>query len=282
MRAVLLLMCLLPALALAGPLERKLANDTYPYEALHKFSWAVSEEELGDLTGAIDSYKGSLSISPQAATYFNIGRLCILVDDVARAIESFAKYLELAPNAQDHKAITALLAELRARPPTVAIGSGTTASPDALVLMDGVIVGRSPAIAHPTPGRHFFERISMTSYAANQVTIEPHTSSYVEVHSSRRQRGNVVISVPSAGHGSYSFEEGARDMARHTLFPLPAGSYATSLGLHGDAQPCKPVPFTVKSVDVITYVHVTFAPPQPGATCSVAHVRTQQLTVGPP
>jgi tetratricopeptide (TPR) repeat protein len=271
----------LVASAAAAPPGRKHATATYPADALKSFAFAFAKELEGDYEEAISAYESSRGASPQPSTACNLGRLYLELGDPAKARARFDEYLTLLPTAPDAPAVKKLIAEL-ATVTTVTIGSGATGElVDAIVLLDGEVVGSSPAVTHPTPGRHLFQRLTATGYGSEWFDVKAGDASFENVYTRGPGKGgHVVLSTPATEH-PWSWTEGGHPMRVHELFALPVGHYTTSMPISAAPKLCTPIEFDVKATTEITYVHVELGAKQ-DACVAVKKVHLHRLPLRAP
>src|SRR5262245_8266577 len=74
--------------------------------ALELFKESKSRYESGDFVGAVDLLKKAYDLEPSPVLMFNLGRAYESAGDIAHAIESYRRYLEIDPRAKDRGAIT--------------------------------------------------------------------------------------------------------------------------------------------------------------------------------
>ncbi len=85
-----------------------------------------------------------------------------------QAIESYRKYLALAPAARDRAEVERIIAQLEARPGTAVIDGE---EPDALVFVDGKPRGASPVVLQVGDGRHTADRITRTGHVSRTFDV---------------------------------------------------------------------------------------------------------------
>lgn len=273
--------------ALAAPPKRKDANPKYPYKALKSFIEATEYERAGLVRAALDEYRDSLRESPQPATQFNVARMELELGDTDDAVRSFQAYLDLAPSAPDAAAIKKLVEELSATT-SLTIGSSSTSDGiDAFVLVDGDVIGSSPVVVHPKPGKHFVERISATDWGGKEVDVKAGVATYSNVMGRRNTRsGNVLISH-SGLNDVREFTEGTLQLALFRHVKVPVGKLTTKLAFNLQDGLCSAIVIDVKSITELTYVRVDVGkltrPSESEYMCyPVTRVRTHRLPLRAP
>lgn len=250
-----LLLGLIVGAAEAGPLKPKSVTKDYPYKALEAFvhaSRCVRHQRC--IQFALNAYESSFAESKQANTAFNLAELYYRLEDRPKALEWFKKYLELAPTtATDREEIQQLVKELESGPPVVTVGGyfdNATLDVDAIILVDGDVVGPSPATIRPTPDvEHVVERITARSYDANVFSVKSGEHNYVSVGGAMDVRpGNVVI---SGNERDASWTIGKLRVGSREPFQLAPGRYTAV-----SEQVCSSVQLEVKSATELLYVYV--------------------------
>ena len=268
--------------ALADPppkpvaVKRKPASDKYTPDALSKFVDAIIEDKSGDLSSAAHKYRDSLRDAPQANTYYNLANVEHRLEWYEQAIKSYRKYLELSPEASDRKEVERLIQSIETMPP-IAIIEGDDAG--AVVLVDGKLVGPSPALIYPTEDGHVAERIGPASYAHDWFFIpstRPRTEhvrmKYVEAP------GNVVLSTSQNLRLKEKWEQDGRAFQVPGRVALPPGHYELELP-HDRA--CSKIVFDVAKGDHVTHVFID-TPWRPGDAsygCKKITVKTQKVVL---
>lgn len=285
MRRVGLLLLLAAGTALAEPVipAAKTSTDGFPDAARKDFLEGVLYERQGNVHMALARYGTSNSKSKQANSLFNLARLRLKIDDVREAREKFKQYLEAAPKAKDRAAITKLIKELETADPIVTLGGrpdgrGRDIEPIAMIILDGRVVGPSPATRTLKPGKYEVERVTATTYSRESFTVKEGERRYVTLEG-REQAGNVLISG-LARH--IRWKEGDTEYANGARFALAAGHY--SLRGDGSNQPktCTPIEFDVASDKHITYVKVVLDAEDTTNGCRpVRNVSTDRIEVAP-
>lgn len=254
-----------------APVHRKPASDQYPIEALTSFVEAIVADKAGDLTTAVDRYRRSLRASDQASTHYNLANVQHRMEYYPQAVASYRRYLELAPDAPDRKEVERVIDEIEHRP-SIAVIDGDDGG--AVVLVDGKLVGPSPALVYPAKGPHLAERIGPASYARRPfLTHDAHTEHVQMRH--RQADGNVVLSASRDLRSAGKWEDQGHRFELPGRFALPPGRYRTYLVRPDRA--CQPLTFEVTKGDHITYVYVDEQPDAAAGRCTAITVRTQKI-----
>ncbi|MEJ7603141.1 MAG: tetratricopeptide repeat protein [Kofleriaceae bacterium] len=211
---------------LAGPV-RKPPTAAYPGDALNAFAEAVLADKRGDLDTAKRRYLDSNRLSPQAHTFYNLADVYRRMEQPEHAVEALAKYLELAPAAADRTQVEKLVAQL-SREATVVIDGDDF---DGVILVDGKLVGPSPAVLQLPAGTYLTDRISPTSFESRIVTLRAPRAEHVKLAGSNKQTGNVVL-AGNRGHLITAWDHDGASLripgrlqlapGRHTLTPTRA------------------------------------------------------------
>jgi len=255
-----------------APVRRKPATEAYPPEALSLFVDAVIADKAGDLGAANDGYWRSLRVSPQANTYYNLANVQHRREWFEQAIESYRKYLELAPDAPDRAEVERVIAAIEKRPAIVVIDGR---EPGAIVVVDGKLVGPSPALIRPAEGRHVVDRIGPKSYLHKSFFLPagPRTE-HIDARY-EEQAGNVVLSASPAIVWKGKFEYDDRALPFPGRFTLPPGRHAIRLPSY--ELECNTIVFDVAKGDHVTYVYIDEADGPRDRGCRSLTVRTQKL-----
>ncbi len=244
-------------------------------EDLDAFVYAVLADKAGDYDDALRLYENANRSAPHPNTTYNIANLYLRMEKLDRAIEGYKKYVELAPNAPDRAAVEKLIAEL-ARTPGVAVIDGDDL--DAVVFVDGKLIGPSPVVISLPDGRHVVERIGPLSYGSTELTMKPLARQHVALGASRDEGGNVVFhGPPGTRHGSW--EDRGHKFRLPGRFTLPPGRHDTFLFSPGHA--CTPIAFEVPpGDDVVVHVYIDMKPAKrPG--CAPITVRANKIVFPP-
>jgi tetratricopeptide (TPR) repeat protein len=238
-----------PAGSPAPLTKRKPPTDKYPAEAIAPFVEAVLADKAGDLSQAHRYYQDANRASEQANTHYNLADVRRRMERWKQAIESYKKYLELLPDAPDRAEVERLIAQLEHRPGTAVIDGE---DPDAVVFVDGKLIGPSPVVLQLPDGRHVADRISPTGHVHRSFETRPATHEHVRATSSREEPGNVVLSSNVRFSGSW------RDRGNAYRLPgrmeLPPGRHATYLIAPDRA--CSPLVFDAPKPGELVYVFV--------------------------
>lgn len=272
-----------PRLALpsAAPPKRKPASLAYAPEALSRFVDALMLDKAGDLRDAAHMYEKANQAGPQANTFYNLADVERRRERYQDAIEAYTKYLELAPDAADRKEVDRAIQTLKATP-FLAVIDGF--APDAIVLVDGVLIGPSPVVIQLASGAHHVDRISPTGYRGTNIVAKPGDNDHVvmnPIDDDEPNPGNVVLAGSPAirSIGGWKDKVTGVEYRIPERFTLEPGHYETDL--FGDRRACEKVVFDVPKANGLLYVYLDAkAPAKPGG-CLPLKVRTQLLEVRP-
>jgi tetratricopeptide (TPR) repeat protein len=278
MRALVILLLLAGSAAAAPPpgpaARRKPASDRYPIEALSKFVDAIVADKANDWDEAHRRYEEANKISPQPNTYYNLGDLLRRMERTRDAIESYKKYLELAPGAPDRAEVGRLIAELEKAPAFVTIDGE---EPDAIILVDGKLLGPSPQTLRVPAGKHTADRIGPTMYRGTHFEARPGEVQHLILNRFRgEETGNVVIASGPGFTTSGSWDDGGRRWSLPGRLELPPGRYAT-LPWNDPKRSCNPIAFEVVAGKHLTYVYVDADPPRERYGCRTLRITQQKL-----
>lgn len=262
----------------ADPPPRKLPTAAYPAAARAAFEEAMRSEDAGDNQRAYNSYNASSELSKQANTAFNLGRLYLRQELTEAAIGAFEDYLRIANKAADGPVVQKLIADLKRMPPSVRIGGDAMSvdEPDALILVDGVVVGHSPVSIQPSVGTHHVERITRSTYAQSSFEANVGAISYEQVSVLESQPGNFILSSPD----DQRWHDGKTGFQTNLRYDLPVGAYR-SMGPPA-ARFCNALEFKIAPPPAITHVYARFVRDDTAKCTRVRDVRVQALIVGPP
>jgi hypothetical protein len=254
------------------PVRRKPASEVYTPEALSTFVDALLADKEGDLSAAIDLYGRSLKHSPQANTYYNLANAQHRAEWYDRAIESYRKYLELSPDAPDRAEVERWIAAIEKRPTVVVIDGR---EPGAIVVVDGKLVGPSPAVIHPTQGRHVVDRIGPTSFVHKDffTHARPRTTHVSMSHV--EQVGNVVLSPSPRFFAPGRLTISGRELPFPSRVELPPGRYVATFPANRLA--CNSLVFEVSKGDHITHVYIDVLDDNDDGGCQPLTASTQKL-----
>jgi tetratricopeptide (TPR) repeat protein len=245
----------LVASAEAGPLKKRRPNEKLPIAVMKLFVEALVLDRRGELSMAAEEYKAANRIEEHADTYYNLAELYLRGEVPQYAVEALAKYLELAPNAPDKKQIEHLIRKLQTDDPTVVLTGDSGEKPDeplAVILVDGVIVGRSPATVKLTPGRHHVERITATTYLGVPYVAKAGANDHRRLPNSLAGAGNVVIAMP--GHNA-EWRNGTHTLETNRRLTLPKGRYTIDMR-DANVKVCEPFELEVKNERELTHVYL--------------------------
>ena len=262
------LVVLLSSVAAAAPNKpvRKPAPPNLAADRLDEFVEAVLYDKAGDYERAVSNYERAGKDLPNVL--YNIADLYRRMERFEDAIEAYKKYLEASPKAPDRAAVEKLVAEL-AKMPTILVVDGDDL--DAVVFVDGKLVGASP-ITMPLPdGEHVVDRIGPATHTHDTVYAKAMKDEHVSGH--RDESGNVVLSTNI--HYGGSWEDGGHTFEMDRRFTLPAGRYDTFLFKPGLS--CTPLSFQVPPEGLV-YVFVDGPRDLSSKQCAQITVRAQKVT----
>lgn len=257
-----------PAHAQPAAARRKPPTDKYPAQAIDPFVEAVLADKAGELDIAMRRYQDANKISEQANTHYNIADVRRRMERWKQAVESYRKYLELAPAAPDRAEVERLIAQLEQRPGTIVIDGE---DPDGVVFVDGKLIGPSPAVLQVSDGRHVADRITPTGHVHRTFDVKPATSEHLRMNSSREEPGNVVLSSNLRFSGSW--RDNGNEYRLGGRMELPPGRHETYL-LSRD-RACSPLVFVAPRPGEVVYVFVDAAESQRGCVT----IKVQQTKV---
>lgn len=265
----------------SAPAKRKPASVRYAPEALSRFVDALMLDKAGDLREAARMYEKANEAGPQANTFYNLADVERRRERYKDALEAYAKYLELAPDAPDRKEVERAMQALKTTP-FVAVIDGAT--PDAIVLVDGVLIGPSPVVIQLAAGRHHVDRISPTGYRGTSVTAKPGDHDHMvmnPIDDDEPNTGNVVLAGSPAIRSMGGWKDSATGIEYRIpeRFALEPGHYETDL--FGDRRACDKIVFDVPRTKGLFYVYVDAKPPAKPGGCIPLKIRTQILDVRP-
>jgi tetratricopeptide (TPR) repeat protein len=265
------------ATAAAGPSptapRRKPATDKLTPEALSTFVDAIVADKAGDLDTAARRYEDASRTDPQPNVAFNLADVYRRMEKIPKAIKSYQKYLELAPDAADRKEVERLIAQLGKTPAVVVIDGEDL---DAVVLVDGKLVGPSPAVVRPATGKHTADRIGPASFRHHQFEAKPTATEQLRSNSDG-ETGNVVISGSPMNHYAWTDRDIPYEIGRRMTFA--PGHYETYLSTPSYA--CSPIVFDVPRGDDLTYVYIDAGTPTNRGDCVPIKVRQQTIRLPP-
>jgi tetratricopeptide (TPR) repeat protein len=259
-----------PASPAAG--RRKPPTSKYAPESIAPFVKAVIADKAGDLPLALRRYQEANRLSEQPHTHYNIADVQRRMERWKQALESYRKYLALAPDAPDRAEVERLIAQIEKRPGTAVIDGE---EPGAIVFVDGKLIGPSPVVIQLADGRHTTDRITPTGHAQRSFEMKPATSEHVRLNPYREEPGNVILT------GNLRFSGSWRDEDREYRLPgrmeLPPGRHTTYLMDRDRA--CSPLAFDAPRPDELVYVYVEAGEPVQRGTRSCLPIKITQTKV---
>jgi tetratricopeptide (TPR) repeat protein len=214
------------------------------------FAKAQAAEAKGNLTEAIHQYERAMAIAPHPNTQFNLAEAQRAAKDFVGAATSYAKYLELAPDASDRAHVEKLVAQLRAMPGTVDL---ETEEIGALAYLDGVLVGPAPRKVELPTGTHQLDLVTPITFSGSACVATAGRHSSCRATARPRVDGNVIISG-SWNLGGLEWSVDHQRFRVHGRFPAKPGHYELTV----DKRQCKPLPLDVPAGDdVLTYAFIT-------------------------
>jgi len=250
------------------PAKRKPPIEGYSVESLRKFVDAVIADKAGRPHEAVGDYR-RLVDDGHPSTLYNLADALRRVEYYPQAIEFYRKYLAALPDAPDRKEVERIIEQIEKRPP-IAVLDGE--DPDAVILVDGKLVGPSPAIMMSTPGPHIADRIGPTSYR-HQIfsSLVGHTE-HVDLKYEAAQ-GNVILSTAWGIQLQGSWEDSGTTFHLRKRFTLPPGRYETFV--KSKTHACNKIAFDVPKGDDLIYVYIDVKPGEDKRFCTPL-IATQQ------
>jgi len=279
-----------PGFVSDGKPQRKPAQVGWSDDVIKLFVQGIVADKAGDLSRAANRYLDAIRKAPQANTYYNLADVYRRMENVDGALKAYQKYLELAPDAPDRKAVEQLLAALPLVDHIAVIdGSYDDDDGTALVAIDGKIVGPSPQLVRMPPGPHAADRITLTGFRHGTFDAKPGEHDHLTLppwdpRGERTPKGMKVILSTSA-HFNTSGSWKDQDTGLDWQFPgrnlLGPGHYKTMPW--NDNRACQPIEFDVPKLGAneVLYVYVDAAPKKQGGGCQDIVTKTQKLTVAP-
>lgn len=255
------------------PARRKLPVATWEPAAIELFVEGLIADRDGDLGLALKRYDKANDREPQANTHYNLADLHRRLGSYRRALEAYRSYLELAPDAPDRAEVERLIARIETTPGTVVIDGQDL---DAVVYVDGKLVGPSPVVVQLPDGRHAVDRIGPTTHRQRTVTTSGASHEHVSLNVEIDTPGNVVLSASAAlgTQGSWV------DKATGVTYSLP-GRQQLAPGRHVTTpwgnRTCSKVVFDVPRGEGVTFVYLDAGPREKGASCHPVTVRQQKV-----
>jgi tetratricopeptide (TPR) repeat protein len=274
---------LLSTFSIAGADDKPVRKVEPPSDKLaaaagEAFAKAKAADEKGDLDDAIRLYRKALAITPHADVYFNLADVQRRKKDIQGAIDSYKKYLELAPDAKDRKEVTKLIGDLEAMPGTIII---EVEESDALVFVDGEPLQRNkdpknPFVIDMPAGDHVVDVITAISHD-NETCRSYHGSKRTcRLRPKPREDGNVVISGPSSMYRASMGRSGSPTIHLKGRFSLEPGKHEIYVTSSRERQ-CKPLDVNVAKGDsVVTYVWAEVPKKWPDKRGECADVKFKQ------
>nr|MDQ3369883.1 hypothetical protein [Myxococcota bacterium] len=235
---------------------RKPPPPDLPAAALESFVDAVIADKAGDLEGALRAMTSASREVEHPHLVYNVADLHRRMEQLAQALESYRRYLELAPDAPDRAAVTRLVVEL-VKTRAIAVIDGEDV--DAVVFVDGRPVGPSPVVMPLADGTHTIERIGPASYDERDVTAKPLAQLHISAYSSSPKTGNVVMNG-SPGLYQLRWKDRGLEFELPGRFTLPPGRHETFLARPGKA--CTPIAFDVPPAGELVHVWIEAARPK--------------------
>jgi tetratricopeptide (TPR) repeat protein len=262
---------------IGGPPVRKGVTDKFPAEALSKFVDGIIADKAGDYGDALHAYEASNKIAPHANTYYNIADVERRAEDHKDAVEAYRKYLELAPTAPDRAAVEKLIAELEKAPQLITIDGE---EPNAVIFVDGKLIGPSPVTLRLPLGTHTADRITATTSSSTHLEIRNGRPQHRSLtHVRKGEQGSVILATGPGWNTGGSWKD--KDTGRTWHMPgrndLPPGRYETSMW--NDTRACTKLAFDVAPGDHLTYVYLDAGPRTPEG-CLPITVKVQKLQKG--
>lgn len=220
------------------------------------FAKAKAADEAGKLDEAERLYRKALAIAPHASTHFNIADVQRRNKDLAGAIVSYRKYLELEPAAKDRASVEKLIAQLEVTPGTIII---EVEESDALVFIDGEPLRRgsdpkNPFVIDMPAGDHVVDVITAISHDNETCRAFHGAKRTCRLRPKPRADGNVVISGPPSMYRASVGRSGEPRIQFKGRFSLDPGPHDIWVASSRERQ-CAPLKLSVAKGDtVVTYV----------------------------
>jgi len=253
-----------------SPAKRKAATEKYSVESLATFVDAVIADKAGQLDTAEHKYRNLLD-DGHPSTVYNLADLKRRLEHWPQAVEFYKKYLELAPEAADRKEVERLIEMIETRP-FVAVIDGEDM--DAVIFVDGKLIGPSPASVKTIKGPHVADRIGPRTYRHQIFSARDAGTEHVRM-TYEEAEGNVILTGSWDLRLAGSWED---DGTRYVLpgrFTLPPGRYETYV--KSSKHACNKIAFDVGKGDELTYVYVDVAPTDRGQFCKDLTVKQQKI-----
>lgn len=257
---------LVSSVALAAPPKpvRKPPPPNLDADKIETYVEGLLADKAGDYEKAVQRYR---QLESEPNVVYNIADLYRRMEEPARAIEYYKKYLAAVPNATDRAVVTKLVAQLAATPQVIVVDGDDL---DAVVFVDGKAVGQSPYVGTLSTGPHVIDRIGPASFGSRTVDAKPLDHDHIRIHN--EATGNVAMSTPLHYGGSWT--DGDKTFQMHGRFGLPPGRIDTYFFQPGRA--CSPVSFVVPS-DGLVYVYIDAPRDVKKDRCTPIQVTAQKL-----
>ncbi len=253
-----------------SPAKRKPALEKYSVESLIMFVDAVIADKAGDLHTA-DSKYGQIADDGHPSTLYNLADVKRRLENDSQAIRYYQKYLEAAPDAPDRKEVERLIETIKNRP-FVAVIDGEDM--DAVVLVDGKLIGPSPAHVSPKPGPHVADRIGPRTYRHEIISGRSSGTEHVRMNYTEAE-GNVVLVGSWQLRLAGTWEDNGTKYVLPGRFTLAPGHYETYV--KSSQYACNKIAFDVGKGDDITYVYVDVMPGDSGKFCKDVITKVQKI-----
>jgi tetratricopeptide (TPR) repeat protein len=252
-----------------SPAKRKIASEKYSVESLAHFVDAIIADKAGDLHEAESKYRRIKD--EHASTAYNLADIKRRLEHYPQAIEFYKKYLELAPDAPDRRDVERLISLIENRPPVAVIDGEDM---DAVILVDGKLIGPSPALVQPTKGPHVADRIGPRTYRHQRFSTYASNTEHVKMQYEEAE-GNVILSGGPMLLLAGAWEENGTRYLLPGRFTLPPGHYETYV--RSDKHACNRIAFDVGKGDDITYVYIDLKPGDSGKFCKDLTAKQQKI-----
>lgn len=253
-----------------SPAKRKPATEKYSVESLAAFVDAVIADKAGDLHEAETKYR-RIQDDGHPSTLYNLADIKRRLEHWPQAVEFYKKYLELAPDAPDRRDVERQIEQIENRPPVAVIDGEDM---DAVVFVDGKLIGPSPAIVKPIKGPHVADRIGPRTYRHQIFSTHTTGTEHVQMKYEEAE-GNVILTGSWALRLAGSWEDDGTKYVLPGRFTLPPGRYETYV--KSSKHACNKIAFDVGKGDDLTYVYVDVAPTDRGQFCKDLTVKQQKI-----
>ena len=253
-----------------SPAKRKPALEKYSVEALATFVEAVIADKAGALGEAENKYR-RIDQDGHPSTLYNLADIKRRLEQYPQAVEFYTKYLEAAHDAPDRKEVERLIELIETRPPIAVIDGEDM---DAVILVDGKLIGPSPQVTRPRKGPHVADRIGPKTYRHQIFSTHSTGTEHVEMQYEEAE-GNVILTGSWALQLAGAWEDNGSKYVLPGRFTLPPGHYETFV--KSSKHACNKIAFDVgKGVD-LTYVYVDVAPGDSGTFCKNVFTKVQKI-----